>query len=580
MATRLRISLLLLLLASPFFTGGCRDVCQECLPISPLPHKLCLEGLVCVNNRCSRPAGNLPGECCTDDLYPGCQGDSFCANNTQCQRPEGNLEGEHCSDDGASCNPELFCLYQTCEASPIYPAPKEISFQTTDQFLLNEDTLVILPENPSNTDEKAGELLHDQIVASCGINISMRTYIEGDPPENAIVIGSPNSNPAVVTLLQNNGLQIPGEGPVPLENYALKVVPSHIVAAGAGDPGVLHAAQVLKQYIRGVTSMTLNDSLPVITVRDYPDAGQRAFVMIFAHYHFPADVGEGNTDGYKYMDLPFTIDTARAYLHILSELRFNTVFLKMADIVAWDNIPQPENTAISVQDFLGLVQEANEYGLETIPLLNASSAHYGWIGTVDEPADFTEEYVLSHNAEHLAIYLALVGEIIQAYESVQPLRFFHAGMDEDWSFGSRPTDLHLQWVDEIYSEVISHGKKMMIWYDNWTATQHFLTYGQNYPDMRVLVWDYETPIQNTAKIAVENALARGLETEFTFWGNGVLSDFEWWFSLQNPLQKGFIGINWVLGTACKEQTNSVFEETVNTYIRKHANQFWNAEHLE
>jgi len=580
MPTRLRISLLVLLLASPSLTGGCQDVCQPCQSIQLLPHKLCREGLVCINNLCGRPAGNLPGECCADDLYPGCEGDSFCANNTQCQRPEGNLEGEHCSEDGASCNPELLCMYQTCEASPIYPPPKEISHPTTGEFSLDEATLIVLPENPSNTDQKAGELLQDQIVESCGISVGMRPYIDGDPPENAIVIGSPTSNPAVDTLLQAHGLQIPQEGPVPLENYALKIVPSHIVAAGQGDPGVLHAAQVLKQYIRGVTSMGLNDVLPMATVRDYPDAEQRAFVIILAHYHFPSDVREGNTDGYKYMDLPFSIDTARAYLHVLSELRFNTVFLKMADIVAWDNIPQPENTAISIQDFLGLVQEANEYGLETIPLLNASSAHNGWIGTVDEPADFTEEYVLSHNAEHLAIYLALVDEIIQAYEGVQPLRFFHAGMDEDWSFGSRPSDLHVQWVDAIYSQVTSHGKKMMIWYDNWTLTQQFLTYGQNYPDMRVLVWFYESPIQNVAKVAVQNVLDRGLETSFTFWGNGVLSDFEWWSSLQNPLQKGFLGINWVVGTVCKEQTSSVYEVTVNTYMRKHANQFWNAEHLE
>ena len=44
-------------------------------------------------------------------------------------------------------------------------------------------------------------------------------------------------------------------------------------------------------------------------------------------------------------------------------------------------------------------------------------------------------------------------------------------------------------------------------------------------------------------------------------------------------REGFVGIDWVLGTACGEQTSSVFDKTLNTYIRKHAKQFWNTEHL-
>ena len=530
----LRIAVLSLLLSSPYLTTGCQDPLDE----------------------------------------------GFSSDNEQSQPPQDSSEGMHCTENGDSCVPGRFCVNQTCKASPIYPPPKELAQQDRGEFRLNDDTLIILPESPSNTDRNAGQLLQDQIWESYGIDLLVRTYKEGDPPENAIVVGSVETNPAVFTLLQDHEVRIPREGPAPMENYAIKVVPSHILVAGEGAPGVLHAAQALKQYIRGVSSMSPDDSLPTITVKDYPDIEQRAFIVIFAHYHFPANaVSQGNTYGYKHMDLPFHIDTARAYLHVLSELRFNTVILKMADMVAWNNMPQPENTAISVQDFLGLVQEANDYGLETIPLLNASSAHYGWIGTVDDPIEFTEEYVLSHNAEHHAIYLALVEEIIQAYEGVQPLRFFHAGLDEDWSLGARPADLHLQWVDDIYSEVTSHGMKMMIWYDNWTKTRHFLSYGQDYPDMRVIVWNYAIPIRFVVKNAVNIILDRGVEICFAFSGNGVPADFKWWSSLQNPRQKGFVATKWVRGTLCEEQTSSIFQETVNQYIWKHANQFWNADHL-
>lgn len=538
MATRLRVTCLVFLLASPLFTAGCEGTAGDGLSQEAFPEE-------------------------------------------SCRYTEERLEDGLCTPDGASCPPGLLCLYGSCEASPIFPPPKELWQLDAEPFVLNEETRILLPENPSKTHQKAAQLLQEQIAASFGIPAGIHRRTGGGIPANSIVVGAANSDPAIVSLLRAECAQIPPEGPAPLENYVLKITPSRIVVAGRGDRGALHGAQALKQFIRGVSPMSPQDSLPPISVRDYPDTEQRGFVIIFAHYHFPADeVRNGHTAGYKYMDLPFRLDTARAYLGVLSEFRFNTVLLKMADMVAWENLPQAEHTAVSVQDFLGLVREANEYGLETIPLLNASSAHNGWMGTAEAPFTFTEEFAKRHNDEHLAIYLALVREIAEAYEGVQPLRFFHAGLDEDWSLGLRPADHHLQWVDAIYSEVTSQAMKMMIWHDNWTNTQHFLARGDDYPDMSVLVWDYGTPIQSAAKEAVELILDRGLETRFTFWGNGVPADFEWSFSLDNPLQRGFVGVHWVRGTACTETSSERYAKTVNTYMRKHANQFWNAQHLE
>ena len=74
------------------------------------------------------------------------------------------------------------------------------------------------------------------------------------------------------------------------------------------------------------------------------------------------------------------------------------------------------------------------------------------------PVDFREGCVLSHNAEHLVVHFALVLEIMRAYQVGQPPRSFHAGMDEDGSFDSRPADLLLQWVDTIYKEITSRAE--------------------------------------------------------------------------------------------------------------------------
>ena len=558
---------------------GCADVCQPCKVIHTNPSWMCGSGLQCVENRCVRDQGNLPGECCGQGAE--CNFEGFCANDKQCQRYDGNLEGEHCSEDGAQCNEAFLCVYQTCETLPIYPPVREFTQQEGEAFSLDPDTLIILPENPSSTDETAGRVLREQIAASCGVDLTVRSYMEGDPPANAIVIGTPAANPAVQALLSAGSLEIPDDGPAPAENYALRIEASNILVAGRGGPGSLYGAQALKQYIREVIPRVPSSELPPVTVRDYPDTEQRAFKIIFVHYYFPyPQVQQGNTDGYKFMDIPFSLDTAYAYLHIMSELRFNMAILKMGDIVAWQSLPQPENTAITVQDYLDLVREANDYGLETVPLINGSSAHNGWIATVDEPIEYTEEYAVSHYEEHLAVYLGVVEEIIQAYDGVQPLRYFHAGMDEDFTFGSRPLDYHLQWVDAAYSLITSHNVKMIVWFDCWACNQHFINEGQNYPNMHVAVWDYFTPVSDFARTKIGQVLERGLEVSLALWGNGTPEDLAWWSSLQDPGQRGFIGLNWVNGTMCREPTSQVFEETVNVYMRKCSDLFWNAAHIQ
>ncbi len=560
--------------------GGCADVCDTCRVLHIDPSDMCGEGLQCIDGVCIRDAGNLPGECCRSDAECDPE-EGFCAGDAQCQRYEGNLPGEGCGGNGAQCREDLLCVYGTCENSPIFPPVKERTQQGEDSFLLDQDTVIILPPDPGGTYDTAGRVLREQIEASCGFEPSVRSYTEGDPPENAIVVGTPTSNPAVETLLDAYGLEIPDEGPRPAEDYALKIASSQILVAGRGGPGALFGAQALKQYIRGMAPKHPSPTLPAITIRDYPDMAMRAFKVILVHYYFPLpEVQQGNTDGYKFMNIPFSLDRAYDYLHIMSELRFNTAILKMGDVVAWENLPQPEDISISVDDYLDLVREANEYGLETIPLLNGSSAHNGWIATSEEPIEYTEDYAVSHYDEHLAIYLAVVQEIIEAYDGVQPLRYFHAGLDEDFTFGARPMEYHLQWVDAVYSLITSYGIKMLVWFDCWACTDYFINQGQNYPDMHVAVWDYQTPVSDFAKVKIGQTLDRGLEVSLTLWGNGTPADLAWWSSLQDPLQRGGIGLNWVYPTACTDSPVRVFEETVNTYMRNDSNLFWNAGHLE
>lgn len=518
------------------------NVCSYCEVNNPL--KACLAGLECVNNLCVRPGGNLPGECCGRGL--------------------------------AECADAYYCVYRTCEATPIYPPPKEQQDETnTGPFHLNTNTRILLPADPVPTDVTSGQILQSQIEASHGLLLPVEPYTEGVPLQNIIALGTESSNPAMETLLNELGLDIPAEEPGLDENYAFAVTTNQIVVAGRGDAGVLRGAQALKQLIRGKAEKSPFPVLDETVVRDHPDAEARMHVMLLMFYHVPPDLdGDGVRDPYKYTDIPVDLDVARAYFHYLSELGFNTVLLSLADIVTWANLPEPQSTAISVSDLMDLVAYANAYGLEVVPFLTGSSSSHGWIGTAEAPVEYTQEYCLAHDEEHLVIYKSLLQEIVDAFASVQPLRYFHVGMDEDTTFGPRSLFRHRQWVSESYDLLAANGVKMMIWHDTWTTTADFLYGYENYPNMHVAVWDYHTFIPFSTFQTINEVVTRGLEVSQAFLGNGLRSDFNHWFLNHGPLKKGFTGVYWMQGgTTCREES---LDFLLHNYIRRHAHQFWNA----
>ncbi len=536
------------LLALAVLSTGCGKACDYCDPYS-LTNR-CQDGFQCLSNMCVRAGGNLPGECCD-------QGSSKCAD-------------------------EYYCVYQTCEASPVYPPPKEQVDDSPQQFAIDGNTKIIIPLSPSATEQTAGEILQAQIQESYGLTVTPRNYSDDeDPPANSIVLGTIASNPAVQTLVNQLGVAIPDDGPLPNENYTLKITPDNILVAGRGETGVIFGSQALKQIIRGESEKDTSGTLGALTINDYPDTEQRMFIILFTHYYVPDDNDEdGEKDPYKLHNVPFQIDTVRDYLHILSEFRYNIAILKLGDMVAWDSIPEPQSNAISPTEFMALAEEANDYGLEVIPLINGASSHYGWIGTSENPVEFTEEYSLAHNDEHLAIYLELIQEIFDAFQPIQPLRYFHTAMDEDWSFGPRTKTTHAAWVNQAYDLIATgNNSKMMLWHDDWTMTTDYLYNSVNYPNMHVMVWDYNTYLPLTTMEEMKAVAQKGMEVSWGLYGNGRSSEFTTWFANNNPLMKGFAGIKWTKsGSACQEPSSAIYSSTINTYMRKHARQFWNGAH--
>ncbi len=534
-------SVALLILAALFL--GCEaDVCGFCEPNNAF--RACASGLECVGNLCIRPGGNVEGECC---------------------------------DRGsATCSTDHYCVYRICETTPIYPPPKEETDFPGNPFLLGTGTRIITPESPQDTDETSALILQTQVEESLGLEISIEPYQAGMSLENVIVLGTDASNPAVGTLRGALGLEIPADGPTPSENYAFAVSPDQILVAAHESEGVLNGAQALKQLIRGESRKSPTGILGQKVVKDYPDVEMRGFTPhLLIYFNSQDNDGDGFKDPYKLMDVPVDLDVARAYFHAMSEFRYNTVVLALGDIVTWSALPQPENTAISVQEFLDLVREANRYGLEIIPFLTGSSSSNGWIGTVAQPVEYTPDYIAAYDAQNLITTKAVYQEIIDAIDPVQPVRYFHVGMDEDTKFGPRTLEQHEFWVDELYDLLSANGVKTMLWHDTWIKTDAYKYSYPAYPEMHILVWNYDTPVPITIRhIWINDIVSKGMEVSQSFLLNGEPADFQAWFATPSPLKKGFINVVWNQeGTFCKEEH---YASVVNIHMRQNAHKCWNA----
>jgi hypothetical protein len=150
-------------------------------------------------------------------------------------------------------------------------------------------------------------------------------------------------------------------------------------------------------------------------------------------------------------------------------------------------------------------------------------------------------------------------------------------MDEDCEFGPRSPEAHQAWVKETYDRITSNGIKMMLWHDAWLDTEAYESDYENYPEMHVMVWDYNEPVPLTSILEMKDVAKKGMEVSWALHGNGMPMDFELWFARFHPLQKGFVGTRWTKeGTMCQGPGSSMFRSTVNQYMRKHAHPFWSA----
>lgn len=507
--------------------------------------------------------GNL-GDPCFDASM--CSSGLECSPQNVCVRPDGSLIGEACGTVALRCADGLWCdqMYPddrpgntfTCtDTLPVFPSTKE--FETSaESFAINEDTKILLPPSPAETDETAAELLQT-VIERFGFTPSVEPYGGGPLPAGSIVLGTPSSNPGVATLVAALSIDVPAEGPDPTEDYAVRVSTDHVVVAGNGALGTLHGAQVLKQILRAYANSARPPVLEGYDVRDWPDDEQRQGVLSLNNYQdlfFPAvkDVG---TD--------FEVETLEAYAEVFSEWRLDTMMLEVADMVAWDSLPSPHDNAATKADFLHALEAVRKHGLRFTMQMNGSSTHFGWIDVDYEP---TVAHNTLHHAEYLEIYTNVIREMITSVSAVLPLDYFNIGFDED---SKRDPAETLEFIDTSFDLIVSLGTRPFMyqtWHDGTILFPHL---SRDWLHLSVFDHGWGGPIDFTV---LEAVLAEGYETSLQVKNNGDPEEWAQWYALDNPLQKGFLVFLKKIEGSNAEWRN--FRTTCD-WLRPHVEKLWN-----
>ena len=197
----------------------------------------------------------------------------------------------------------------------IFPKPHEMT-ESPGHFLLNEESTIILPGAPSETDQRLARDLVEELSDRYGVQPRVRHENSLPKDYRFILLGSIN-NPLARDFCRRHRPDITATNPGP-EGYFLHVDDHSIVVAGSDDHGAFYGLQSLRQLIGKREGQVHVKS---VQVRDWPDKPFRGIYL-----YVP---GRNNLPMFK-----------RFIRDFMARYKFNTVIIEMNACMRFDSHPE------------------------------------------------------------------------------------------------------------------------------------------------------------------------------------------------------------------------------------------------
>ncbi|MGH9326886.1 MAG: glycoside hydrolase family 20 zincin-like fold domain-containing protein [Terriglobia bacterium] len=201
------------------------------------------------------------------------------------------------------------------EEAGIFPRPHEMT-ALPGQFILTEDTTILLPGAASEADLLFSRFLIDELSDRYGVQPRVQHANALPDGSRFILIGS-ISNPLVREYCRRHRPDVSPQNPGP-EGYFLRVDDSSAVLAGSDGRGAFYGLQSLRQLI-GKQDGQLQ--IQGLQVRDWPDKPFRGVYM-----YLP---GRDNIPMFK-----------RFIRDVMARYKFNTIMIEMNAGMRFDSHPE------------------------------------------------------------------------------------------------------------------------------------------------------------------------------------------------------------------------------------------------
>ena len=337
----------------------------------------------------------------------------------------------------------------------VVPLPVKMTVLGTD-FMLNENTRIMIGENVPEGNLQAATELAQEIKDVCGleVKISRTNDSTGINVANTIFIGEPDKNACIKELVKQHQLTVNAATPG-AEGYVIQMTPHQVLVAGSDDAGTYYGVQSLKQLIRQDVK-THQNLVKGANIWDKPFFKERWLHVL--------------------IDKTTPVAHGKMIEKIFAKYKYNRMLIEIERGLKWKSHPEVwKPYALDPSEIKGFVENAKKHYIKIVPMVG-TFGHSDWMFAKGVNMDFVEDSTHPQcycplNPKSYEFVFSILDETIDLF---QP-DMIHIGHDEHdlfWPFPTHPEchkvgNSQLYYMDtmHIYHYLKLKGIKTMMWAD-------------------------------------------------------------------------------------------------------------------
>lgn len=334
------------------------------------------------------------------------------------------------------------------------PKLKEVRLGKAE-FVINDQTTLLLGKNHSRADKFAAKLLNQEIENLIKTPLEVKAAQSFSNFKNTIILAIPERDREFLNIFKWQDTL--GDKRLSEEGYIIDVdvKDEYILIAARTEAGLFYGIQTLRQLLKNKKNKII---VPSLWIRDWPEMRCRGVMQ---------DISRGQV---------LTIDTFKELIRTLSYFKINLLSLYIEHTFVFQKHPLIGQGCGSLtrEEVKELDEYARDYHIELVPSFQALG-HFHQILRHKEYAHLAETEtrwsLIPAREESYKFLEELFSEIIPAFSS----RFFNIGCDEVYDLGEGKSKekakelgkggLYLSHILKVKEIIDKYGKTTMFWGD-------------------------------------------------------------------------------------------------------------------